>query len=88
MMSLQNKRFALLILWKSQCGIAPNAMRKVTFAVLLFALSPLSYADCEHPTEAVLKALNDYPGGKTAELATFVDCKVWPLLPPGRLLLW
>ena len=48
--------------------VASKAMPKVTVAVLLLALSPLSYADCEHPTEDVVKALNDYPGGKIAEI--------------------
>jgi len=66
----------------------PSADRvkpKAVVVLLLLALAPLSYADCEHPTENVVKALNDYPGGKTADLTTFVDCKVWPADPTKTL---
>jgi hypothetical protein len=58
---------------------------KIIVAALLLALSPLSYAGCEHPTEGVVKALNDYPGGKTSDGRTFVDCKVWPADPTKTL---
>lgn len=60
-------------------------MRRVTVAALLLALSPLSYADCEHPTDAVAKALNHYPGSKTVDWRTFADCKVWPADPTKTL---